>query len=63
MEEEPFAEQTEPPSSYVDVVERGGILGWASYVSFHWAGRFLRLGASKTLQEEDLMGIHPKSKR
>lgn len=63
MEKEVVLDDAEPPSLFVDTIEKGGISGWASYLSYSWAGPFLRLGASRTLQEEDLMGIHITCKR
>lgn len=55
--------EEEPPSAFVNAIRRGGISGWASYLTFAWAEQFLRLGASKTLQEGDLMGVDDTCKR
>lgn len=56
-------DEAEPQSCFADTIERGGILGALSYLTFYWAGSFLQLGSTKTLGEEDLMGIDKKTKR
>lgn len=56
-------DNAEPPSRFADTIEGGGIWGALSYLTFSWAGPFLQLGSTKTLGEEDLMGIDKKTKR
>ncbi|CAM9886717.1 unnamed protein product [Scytosiphon promiscuus] len=52
-------EQDGPPRNRMaEAIERGGILGWGSYLTFAWAGPFLKLGSSVTLKEEHLEGIY-----
>lgn len=55
--------EEEPPSALKDAMRRGRIRGFASYVTFHWAGPFMQLGSSRTLREEDLLGINMTCKR
>ncbi|CAN0183138.1 unnamed protein product [Ectocarpus sp. 12 AP-2014] len=43
-----------------EAMQRGGILGWGSYLTFAWAGPFLKLGSTVTLKEEHLEGIYHK---
>ncbi|CBN77893.1 conserved unknown protein [Ectocarpus siliculosus] len=43
-----------------EALQRGGILGWGSYLTFAWAGPFLKLGSTVTLKEEHLEGIYHK---
>ncbi|CBN77889.1 hypothetical protein Esi_0077_0043 [Ectocarpus siliculosus] len=43
-----------------EAMKRGGILGWGSYLTFAWAGPFLKLGSTVTLKEEHLEGIYDK---
>lgn len=61
--EDDLSDEEEPPSAFVNTMRQGGISGWASYFTFAWAKPFLRMGASKTLEEEDLMGIDESCKR
>lgn len=44
-------------------MERGGILGWGSYLTFSWANAFLSLGATVALKEEHLESIYKKHER
>lgn len=56
-------EEKEPRCPVEEAVERGFFWGWASYLTFYWAGPFLTLGASRTLTEKDLLGIGKEQKR
>lgn len=51
------------PNRMAEVIERGGILGWGSYLTFAWAGPFLKLGSTVTLKTEHLEGIYKTFKR
>lgn len=51
------------PNRMAEAMERGGILGWASYLTFAWAGPFLKLGSTVTLKTEHLEGIYKTFKR
>jgi len=46
-----------------EAIDRGGLFGCFSLLTFSWAGPFLRLGASRTLEENDLDGIYKYHKR
>lgn len=46
------------PNRMAEAMDRGGILGWASYLTFAWAGPFLKLGSTVTLRTEHLEGIY-----
>lgn len=50
-------------SCLADAIERGGLSGWASYLTFAWAGPFLKLGSTVTLKVEDLDGIYKEHER
>lgn len=50
-------------SAMTDAIERGGLIGWASYLTFSWAGPFLKLGSTVTLKVDDLDGIYKGHKR
>ncbi len=52
-----------PPNRMQETMDRGGILGWASYLTFAWAGPFLKLGSTTTLKEEHLEEIYKTFKR
>lgn len=56
-------EEKEPPCPVAEAIDRGFFWGWASYLTFHWAGPLLTLGASRTLTEQDLLGIGEEKKR
>ncbi|CAM9665095.1 unnamed protein product, partial [Hapterophycus canaliculatus] len=58
MEEQEQEKAEPPPNRMAEAIERGGILGWGSYLTFAWAGPFLKLGSSVTLKEEHLEGIY-----
>eukprot|EP00903_Cladosiphon_okamuranus_P016201 g14950.t2 len=47
-----------PPNPMAEAMERGGILGWGSYLTFSWAGPFLKLGSTVTLTAEHLEDIY-----
>lgn len=53
----------QPRSMLAEAIERGGLSGWASYLTFYWAGPFLSLGSSRTIKEEDLEGIFKTHRR
>ena len=53
----------QPKNSMEETIERGGLSGWFSLLTFGWAGPFLRLGSSRTLTEEDLDGIYKHHRR
>lgn len=56
--------QHEPPKNRMaEAIERGGIWGWGSYLTFAWAGPFLKLGSTVTLKEEHLEGIYKTHER
>lgn len=61
--EERGGEGKPPGNRMAEAMERGGILGWGSYLTFAWAGPFLRLGSKVTLKEENLEGIYKTYKR
>lgn len=44
-------------------LERGGIPGWGSYLTFSWVGPFLKLGSMVTLKEEHLEEIYKHHER
>ncbi|CAN0477208.1 unnamed protein product, partial [Ectocarpus sp. 12 AP-2014] len=50
----------QPGNHMAEAMKRGGILGWGSYLTFAWAGSFLKLGSTVTLKEEHLEGIYDK---
>lgn len=50
-------------STMADAIDRGGLVGWASYLTFSWAGPFLKLGSAVTLKVDDLDGIYKGHKR
>ena len=50
-------------SALADAIERGGLVGWASFLTFSWAGPFLKLGSTVTLKIDDLDGICEAHKR
>lgn len=54
---------TQSRNRLAEAIERGGITGWGSYLVFAWAMPLLRLGASRTLKEDDLEGIYHTHKR
>ncbi|CAM9399555.1 unnamed protein product, partial [Ectocarpus sp. 12 AP-2014] len=47
-----------PDNRMAAAMKRGGIVGWGSYLTFAWAGSFLKLGSTVTLKEEHLEGIY-----
>ena len=51
------------PNRMAAAMERGGILGWGSYLTFAWAGPFLKLGSTVTLKAEHLEEIYRTFKR
>lgn len=51
------------PNRMQEAMDRGGILGWGSYLTFAWAGHFLKLGSTTTLNEEHLESIYKMFKR
>ncbi|CAN0142840.1 unnamed protein product [Ectocarpus sp. 6 AP-2014] len=53
----------QPGNRMASAMKRGGILGWGSYLTFAWAGPFLKLGSTVTLKEEHLEGIYDKHER
>lgn len=55
--------ETERPCPMSETAERGFLWGWVSYWTYYWASPFLMLGASRTLTEEDLLGISKEQKR
>ncbi|CAB1098879.1 unnamed protein product [Ectocarpus sp. CCAP 1310/34] len=50
----------QPDNRMAAAMKRGGIMGWGSYLTFAWAGSFLKLGSTVTLKEEHLEGIYDK---
>ncbi|CAM9122756.1 unnamed protein product [Ectocarpus sp. 4 AP-2014] len=50
----------QPSNRMAEAMKRGGMLGWGSYLTFAWAGSFLKLGSTVTLKEEHLEGIYDK---
>ncbi|CAB1106389.1 unnamed protein product [Ectocarpus sp. CCAP 1310/34] len=52
-----------PATAWRRPMKRGGIIGWGSYLTFAWAGSFLKLGSTVTLKEEHLEGIYDKHER
>ncbi|CAM9346350.1 unnamed protein product, partial [Ectocarpus sp. 8 AP-2014] len=54
------AQQQQPDNRLAAAMKRGGIMGWGSYLTFAWAGSFLKLGSTVTLKEEHLEGIYDK---
>ena len=46
-----------------EAIDKGDLSGWFSLFTFSWAEPFLRLGASRTLEENDLDGIYKYHKR
>ena len=52
-----------PPNRMQEAMDRGGIVGWASYLTFAWAGHFLKLGSTTTLKEEHLEDVYKTFKR
>eukprot|EP00752_Nemacystus_decipiens_P006704 g6027.t1 len=51
-----------PPNRMAAAMKRGGILGWGSYLTFAWAGPFLKLGSTVTLKTEHLEEIYKTHK-
>lgn len=51
------------PNRMAEAMERGGIRGWSSYLTFAWAGPFLKLGSTVTLKAEHLEGVYKTFKR
>lgn len=51
------------PNRMAEALEKGGILGWGSYLTFAWAGPFLKLGSTVTLTVDHLEGIYKTYKR
>ena len=51
------------PNRMAAALEKGGILGWGSYLTFSWAGPFLKLGSTVTLTVDHLEGIYKTYKR
>lgn len=51
------------PNRMAEAMERGGILGWGSYLTFAWAGPFLKLGSTVALKAEHLEDIYKTFKR
>lgn len=62
-DQEQQQQQQQPPSRMGQALERGGILGYGSYLTFAWAGSFLELGSTVTLKEEHLETIYKTFKR
>lgn len=62
-EEEEEGMGKEPRCPMAEALERGFPFGYLSFLTFSWAGPFLKLGASRTLTEEDLVGIGERQKR